>query len=100
MPDGEVPAEGVERGLVENLRHQAHVLVDDDAVTVADRDPGRLLASVLQRVQPVISELGDVLTRRPDTEDTAGVAWRPVGGIEFIRQAAVGLWHMTSLMSR
>ena len=48
-------------------------LYDDDRLAVADRDPGRLLAPVLQRVQAEVGQLGDFLARRPDPEDTAGV---------------------------
>ena len=43
--DGDVPVQRVEHGLVEDLRDQAHVLVDHDPGAVADRDaqqtPGR-----------------------------------------------------------
>jgi len=45
--DGDVPAQGGERRLVEDLRDEAHLLVDDDAPAVADRDACRLLAAVL-----------------------------------------------------
>src|SRR5690242_21855984 len=44
-------SERVEGGLVEDLRDQPHVLVDQDLAAVADRDPGRLLAAVLERVE-------------------------------------------------
>ena len=70
--------------LVEDLRDQAHVLVDDDPVAVADRYPGRLLAAVLERVQAEVGELGDFLVRGPDAEHAAGVPGRVVGGIEII----------------
>ena len=40
---------------------QAHVLVDDDPGAIADRDPGRLLAAVLERVQAEVGELCHVL---------------------------------------
>ena len=41
-----------------------------------DRDAGRLLAAVLQGVEAVVGELGDLLARRPDAEDAAGVLGR------------------------
>ena len=53
----------VQRGLVEDLRDKPHVLEHDDSGAVAGRDPGRLLAAVLQRVQAEVSELGDFLAR-------------------------------------
>ena len=76
MPDGHVAAQGVEHRLVEDLGHQAHVLVDDDPGAVADRDARRLLAAMLERVQAVVGQLGDFLVRCPDAEDAAGVARR------------------------
>ncbi len=81
MPDGDVPVQRVEHGLVEDLRDQAHVLVDHDPGAVADRDASRLLAAVLQRVQTVVGELGDILARRPDTEDAAGIPGRFVPAV-------------------
>ena len=38
------------------------------------RDPGRLLAAVLERVQREVREARDVVSRRVDAEDTALVA--------------------------
>jgi hypothetical protein len=63
VPDRDVAAERIEHRCVEDLRHQAHVLEHDDPGAVADRDPGRLLAAVLQRVQAEIGERGHVLVR-------------------------------------
>jgi len=60
-PDRDVALQRVQRGLVENLRDQAHVLEHHDLVAVADRDPRRLLAAVLQRVEAEVGELGHVL---------------------------------------
>ena len=81
VADREVPLEGVERGLVEDLRDQAHVLVDEDLPPVADRDAGRLLAAVLEGVEPEVGQLGDVLARRPDAEDpTHGAESRECDG--------------------
>ena len=74
VADREVALERVERGLVEDLRDQAHVLVDQDLPAVADRDAGRLLAAVLEGVEPEVGQLGDVLARRPDAEDPTHVA--------------------------
>ena len=73
MPDGQVPLQGTQMRLVEDLRDQTHVLVDDDPAAVGDRDPGRLLAAVLQRIQAEVGELGDLLPGGPHTKDTAGI---------------------------
>jgi hypothetical protein len=70
---GEVAGEGGERGLVEDLGDQAHVLEDEDLRTVAHRDAGGFLAAVLEGVEPEVGELGDLLARGPDSEDSAGV---------------------------
>ena len=42
-------------------------------LAVAHRDPGRLLAPVLQRVQAEVGEVGHGLARGVHAEDTAGV---------------------------
>ena len=75
--------------LVEGLGDQAHVLVDEDLAAVADRDPGRLLAAVLQRVEPEVGQLGDVLARGPDPEDSAGVLRPLLLRVQVVGQPAV-----------
>ena len=74
VADGDVAGEAAEGDLVEDLRDEAELLVDDDALAVADRDAGGFLAAVLKRVKPVVRELGDLFTARESAEDTAGVA--------------------------
>ncbi len=71
VADGQVPDHARQRRLVEDLRDQAQLLVDHDRAAVADRHPGRLLPAVLQRVEAVVGQLGDVLAGRPDAEDAA-----------------------------
>src|SRR5215469_2826643 len=56
----DVSVQRVQHGLVEDLRHQAHVLVDHDPGPVADGNAGRLLAAMLERVQAVVSKLCDI----------------------------------------
>ena len=104
VADGQVALERGEGGLVEHLRDQAHVLVHEDLPPVADRDPGGLLAAVLQGVEPEVGQLGDILTGRPDPEDAAGVLRALVMGVECCGQPAVaaGAWpggegHVPSL---
>ena len=75
MADGDMAGQAAERHLVEDLRDEPEFFVDDDALAVAHRDAGRFLAAVLQRVKPVIRELGDLLAAREGAEDTAGIAW-------------------------
>ena len=93
MADGQVPAQRLEGGLVEDLRDQAHVLVDQDLPAVADRDAGRLLAAVLQRVEPEVGELGDVLAGGPDSEDAAGVLGSAIVWVEIVGQTPISARH-------
>ena len=71
MADRHVSAHRLEGLLVEDLAHQSEILVDEHLLAVRDGDAGGLLAAVLQRVQAVVGELGDVLAGSPDTEDAA-----------------------------
>ena len=71
VADGDVAVEVVERLLVEDLGHQPHLLDHVHLVAVADPDARRLLAAVLERVQPEVREVGDVLARVVDPEEAA-----------------------------
>src|SRR5690606_34136096 len=76
---------------VEDLGHQAHVLVDDDPAAVAHRDPGRFLPTVLQSVEAEIGELRNLFTRRPDSEDATGLfGTGVVGEVWLLWGEAVG----------
>jgi hypothetical protein len=66
-------SETLEDGFVESLGDQTEFLVNDDRLPVGDRDAGRLLTSVLQRVERVISQSSDVFTGSKDTDDATGV---------------------------
>ena len=83
MPDGDVPVQRGQGLLVEHLGDQAEVLEDDDLRPVGDGDAGGLLAAVLQRVQAVVAELGDLLAGRPDAEDAALLAGRRIVGSSY-----------------
>ncbi len=96
MADGEVALQRCERGLVEDLRHEAEVLVDDGAGAVGDGDPGGLLAAVLQRVQPEVGEFRDLFPGGPDADDAAGVARTRLVGIEFRGESTVTSGHCNS----
>ena len=100
MPDSDMALQGREHGFVEHLGHQAHVLVHDDARAVTDRYASRLLAPVLQCVQPEVGELRDFLAGSPHPEHAARVPRRPVTRIEIIRQPAIGVDHALSLVTR
>ena len=93
VADREVAAQRRERALVEHLGHQPHVLVDEQPLAVGGRDPGRLLPAVLQGVEPVVGQLGDVLTGGPDAEDAAGVLRPLLAGEQVVGQASVSAWH-------
>ena len=93
VADREVAAQRRERALVEHLGHQPHVLVDEQSLAVGGGDAGRLLPAVLQGVEPVVGELGDVLARGPDAEDTTGVLRPLLAGEQVVGQASVSAWH-------
>ena len=87
----------VQHALVEDLGHQSHVLVHDDAGAVADGDPGRLLAPVLERVEAVVGELAHLLAGRPYAEDSTGILRATVVRIEVVGQPSVSVRHAASL---
>ena len=80
MADREVTVERCEAALVEHLRDETHVLDDRDGLAVADRDTGRLLAPVLQRVQAEVRQVGHRLPGGVHTEDAARVSFPGVFG--------------------
>ena len=75
VADRHVTDQGAELVLVEDLGDQALVADGHDlAPPESARDPGRLLAPVLERKQTKVCDAGDVVSRRVDAEDTALVA--------------------------
>ena len=52
---------------------------------------------MLQGVEAEVGELGDVLTRCPHAEDSAGVLGRSVIAEDFVREPAVTARHRGSL---
>ena len=78
MTDGEVALQGGQRAPVEGVGDEAHVLHHRDGVAVAHRQPGRLLAPVLQRVETGVGQLGNGLTGSVDTEDAAEIPRRVI----------------------
>src|SRR4051794_29575178 len=71
VADREVAGETVEHLLVEDLRDEAELRVDEEVLTVADGDPGRFLAAVLEGVETEIREPGDILAGCVYAEDPA-----------------------------
>ena len=100
MADREMALQRLESRLVEHLRDQTHVLVDQDLAAVADGDAGRLLATVLQGIQTEVGELGDVLSGGPDSEDTTGILGSSVLWVEIVGQKPISARHSRSLRDR
>ena len=71
MPDGDVTLHGGQSLLVEHLADQAEVLEHQHLRAVGDGDAGGFLAAVLQRVQAVVGELGNVFAGCPHSEYAA-----------------------------
>ncbi|GHJ40077.1 hypothetical protein Sm713_56860 [Streptomyces sp. TS71-3] len=95
MSDGDMALEGAERGFVEDLRDQPHVLEDEDLGAVAHRDTRGFLASMLEGVEPEVRELGDLFARSPDAEDAAGVLGALLTGEQVVAESSVTTWHTT-----
>ena len=75
VSDGVVADERRERLRAEDVGDETRLLVDPDALAVADRDPGGFLPPVLEREQPEERELGDaVAVWRRGREHAAFVA--------------------------
>src|SRR4029078_12683210 len=66
VADGEVPGEGGEGLVVEDVRNEAHVLHDGDRLSVAHRHARGLLATMLDRVEAEVGEVRHGLVRRVD----------------------------------
>ena len=71
VPDRELAVEPAEVLLVEDLRDEAHLAEHRQVAAVRDRDPRRLLAAVLERVQAEVREPRDVAVGCADAEDAA-----------------------------
>ena len=78
VADGHVAGEAAERPLVEDVGDQAHVLDDRDRPAVGHGDAGRLLAAVLQGVEPEVGQVGDRLAGGVHAEDAARLLRRVV----------------------
>ena len=76
MADRDVAFHRGQRLLVEDLADQPEVLEHQHLRAVGDRDAGGLLAAVLQRVEAVVGQLGDVFAGRPYAEYAAFFAGR------------------------
>ena len=73
VADGQVAGQRGQGAVVEGVGHEAHVLDHRDGLAVADRHAGRLLAAVLQGVEPQVGEVGHRLAGGVDAEDAAGL---------------------------
>jgi hypothetical protein len=87
--------ERTERGLVEDLGDQAHVLEDEDLGAVADRDSRGFLTPVLEGVEPEVRELCDLFTGSPDAEDAASVLGALFAGKQIVIESTVTTWHVS-----
>jgi len=70
--------EGLQDLFFEDLRDQSHVFVDDQAHTVGDGYPGRLLPTVLECKKREEGETRDVHLRSIDAENPALVVGRVI----------------------
>ncbi len=94
MADRDVALEGGEVRLVEDLRDEAHVLVDKDFLAVADRDAGRFLAAMLECVEREVGEVSHLFTRGPHAEYATGVLRTLVFSEQIVIQPAVATRHL------
>ena len=75
MADRHVPLQRAQLLLVEDLVDQALIAHGHDVAALAGRDAGRLLPTVLQRVEREVGEAGDFSTGSDYAEDAALIAW-------------------------
>jgi len=65
--------------------------------TIADSDPGRFLAAMLQGIEPKVSEFGDLVAGGPHAEDPASILRRLLVRINIVGQPAIASGHGRSL---
>src|SRR5450759_4776818 len=94
VANGQMALERAQAGLVEDLRDQTHVLVDHQPTTIAGRDAGRLLAAMLQGIEPEVGQLGDVLAGGPDSEDPTGVLGCLLARKKVMGQSPIAACHV------
>ena len=76
MADGQVPVEGRQRAVVEDVGDEAHVLDDVMSSPSLTAMPGRLLARGAGGRKAEVGEVGDRLAGGVDAEDPAGLLRR------------------------
>ncbi len=74
VADRHVALQGPQLLLVKDLRDQPRVAQGGDVASLTGRDPGRLLAAVLQRIEAEVGESGDVVPWREHAKDAALIA--------------------------
>ena len=74
VADRHVALERPQLLLVEDLGDEPRVPHGGDVAALAGRDPGRLLAAMLERVETEVGETGDVMPWGVDAEDAAFLA--------------------------
>ena len=77
MTDRDLAAQAAELLLVEHLRDETEVAQRSEPTVLRDRDPRRLLASMLKREKSEVREPRNVVVRRVDPEDAAHQATAP-----------------------
>ena len=71
MADRDLPVQAAQLLLVEDLGDEAEVAQDRQAAGVGDRDPGGLLAAVLEGEEAEVGDARDIAAGRADAEDAA-----------------------------
>ena len=71
VADPQVALQRGERGLVEDLRDEPELPVDEEVLAIGDRHPGGFLSPMLLREEPEVDEPGDLLARGPHPEQAA-----------------------------
>jgi hypothetical protein len=94
VPNGKESAQAFQGRFVEDLRHQAHIFVDKDLAAITDRDAGRFLTTVLERIEAEVGQLGDFFARCPYAKDPARVLGAFFTGKKVMREQTITSCHI------
>jgi pyruvate kinase len=86
VPDAHLPVERREGAIVEDRRHETHVLDHGQVLAVARGDAGRLLSTMLEGEDAQIAEVSDRLARGVDAEDATFLSGTTVVGEIPVRE--------------